>query len=141
MQKHFIISNEEKQKILITLKKGLSLQKKIVFAFIYGSFVDDIDTLPFHDIDLGIYLKGCGEKESIYYSLDLSEKLSASINKPVDIRVLNFATVPFLYHVVRGCLLVDKDEDIRCAFMEWVIRHYLDMKPLLQRSAKEAFGS
>ena len=139
MHNYFNISNEEKEKIFITLKKILTRQKKIVFAFIYGSFLNN-NSFPFHDIDVGVYLKAYTEKESIYYSLDLSERLSALINKPVDVRVLNFATVPFLFHVIRGHLIIDKDEDIRSRFMERVIRHYLDMQPLLQRSAQEAFG-
>ena len=41
-------------------------------------------------------------------------------------KVLNFADAPFLYHVIQGGLLVDEDEDIRCGFMEGVIRHYLE---------------
>jgi len=41
--------------------------------------------------------------------------------------------------VVQGELIIDKDEDSRCEFMERVVRHFLDMKPLLHRAIKEAY--
>ncbi|MCK4764843.1 MAG: hypothetical protein KAW12_21775 [Candidatus Aminicenantes bacterium] len=40
----------------------------------------------------------------------------------------------FLFHVVRGKLIIDKDEEARCDFMERVVRRCLDMKPLLHRA-------
>ncbi|UCH94620.1 MAG: nucleotidyltransferase domain-containing protein [Candidatus Aminicenantes bacterium] len=139
-QKYYQMSQEEKQRAAETLKTALSSQPEVVFAFIYGSFNDHSIHLPFHDIDVGVYVKEMGKKESVYYSLDLSDKFSTLIKVPVDVRVLNFAPITFCYHVIRGQLIVDKDEDFRSEFMERVIRHYLDMKPLFIRATKEAFG-
>jgi hypothetical protein len=81
------------------------------------------------------------EKESVYYGLEVSEELSLLVKVPVDVRVMNFAPVAFRFHVIRGRLIVDKDEDARCALMEDATRRYLDMKPLLHRAIKEAYGS
>lgn len=142
-RKQFQMSPAQKQQTVQTLKKILSPRKEIKFAFIYGSFNEYTgeENLPFHDIDVGVHVSDMKEKESVYYALDLSEHLSSSIKVPVEVHVLNFAPVTFLYHVIRGQLIIDNDEDARCEFMERVIRHYLDMKPLLSRSIKEAFAS
>ena len=124
------------------IKKVLSALEEVRFAFLFGSFSDDAGeaSIPFHDIDLGIFLRGYAGKPAVYYALNLSAQLSSLLEVPVDVRVLNFAPLSFLFHVVRGRLLIDKDEDARCAFMERVVRHYLDMEPLLHRAIKEAYG-
>ncbi len=132
---------DEKHRVRETLKEGLSSQREVIFAFIYGSFNDYTNNFPFHDIDVGVYVTGLDEKQSVYYSLDLSDRFSSLLKVPVDVRVLNFAPVTFCYHVIRGQLIVNKDDDIRSEFVERVIRIYLDMKPLLIRATKEAFGS
>lgn len=140
--RYFRMSPAEKQGVVDILVNNLSTGKEIKFAFIYGSFNDspDGDNMPFRDIDVGIYVTGMDKKQSAYYALELSDRLSSLVKVPVDVRVLNFAPITFLFHVVRGRLILDKDEDARCAFMEWVTRHYLDMKPLYHRAIKEAYG-
>ncbi len=138
--KHYRMSLEEKKRVKDILKRALAVREEVVFAFIYGSFIDDRN-LPFRDVDIGVYSEGMEEKESVWYSIDLADQLSSLAKIPVDARVLNFAPATFLYHVIRGELLVDKDDDKRSAFMEQVIRKYLDMKPLLRRAFREAFAS
>jgi len=140
-QKYYQMSLDEKQKVAETLKEGLSSQREVLFAFIYGSFNDYTKNLPFHDIDVGVYVTKMDEKQSVYYSLDLSDRFSSLLKVPVDVRVLNFAPVTFCYHAIQGQLIVNKDDDLRSDFVERVIRIYLDMKPLLIRATKEAFGS
>ena len=137
---YYRMSRQEKQQVVERLKHELFLLTEVVFAFIYGSFNDDPGNLPFHDIDVGVYITGMDKKESFYYSLDLSARFTSLLKLPVDIRVLNFAPTTFCFHVIRGQLIVDKNEDIRCDFMEWVTSHYLDMKPLYMRAIKEAFS-
>ncbi|NIM12345.1 MAG: nucleotidyltransferase domain-containing protein [Candidatus Aminicenantes bacterium] len=141
--KYFQMSLAEKQQAVETIKNALMPKEEIKFAFVYGSFSDESSgsNLPFHDIDVGVYVTGMDEKESVYYGLEVSEELSSLVNVSVDVRVMNFAPVTFLFHVIRGQLIVDKDEDARCALMEDVTRRYLDMKPLLHRAIKEAYSS
>lgn len=138
--KHYRMSLEEKERVKEILKCALADREEVVFAFIYGSFIDD-KNLPFRDVDVGIYAEGMDEKESVWYGIDLSDELSSLAKISVDARVINFAPVTFSYHVIRGELLVDKDDDKRSTFMEQVMRIYLDMKPLLRRAFKEAFAS
>jgi len=139
-QKYYQMNLDEKQRVAETLKDSLASQKEVVFAYIHGSFNNYKKNLPFHDIDVGVYVSGLDEKQSVYYSLDLSDRFSSLLKVTVDVRVLNFAPVTFSYHVIRGQLIVDKDDDIRSEFMEHVIWHYLDMKPLRSMAMKEAFG-
>jgi len=136
------VSRARKREIEKTIEKLLSVKEEVRFAFLFGSFYDDTEEnpLPFHDVDVGVFLKGLDKKESVYYAFDLSEELSMSTGMPVDVRVLNFAPVTFLFHVVRGKLIIDKDEEERSDFMEHVVRHYLDMEPLFRRAVKEAYG-
>ncbi len=139
--KFFQMSPAQKQQAVETIKNTLKSEKDIQFAFIYGSFHDeDGDNLPFRDIDVGVYVTSMDKKESVYYGLELSERLSSLIKVPVDVRVVNFAPITFQFHVVRGQLIIDNNEDARCTFMEHVARHYLDMKPLFLRAIKEAYG-
>jgi predicted nucleotidyltransferase len=133
------LSKKERSQVLDNLKEILSGKPEVIFAFVYGSFLEDKDDLSFHDIDVGIYTTKMSEKDAVLYSLDLSGEITEKIKYPIDARVLNQAPINFLYHVIQGKLILDKDEDTRSLFMERVIRHYLDMKPLQQRAFKEAF--
>jgi predicted nucleotidyltransferase len=119
------------------LVENLKSHNEVIFAYLFGSFVED---LPFHDIDIGVYLSIIREEESTFFSLDLSQTLSIRLKIPVDVRVLNFASIPFLYHVIRGNLILERDEEIRLNFVERITARYLDLKPLLLKGTKEAFG-
>lgn len=55
--------------------------------------------------------------------------------------VLNFAPVLFLYHVIQGNLISERNEEIRMHFVEQIVQRYLDLKPLVRRAVKEAFGA
>ncbi|OGP62607.1 MAG: hypothetical protein A2170_09220 [Deltaproteobacteria bacterium RBG_13_53_10] len=110
---------------------------EVVFAYVYGSFVEGV---PFHDIDVGIYISKINEKEASSYNLTLGQALSKEMQMPVDVRILNFAPVLFLYHVIRGNVIFDRDEETRSRIVERTIQRYLDLKPLIHRGVKEAFG-
>lgn len=137
----FQISRKEKERIRGELTQLISKQEEVLFAFIFGSFQDPSGNSPFQDIDIGIFTKEMDPKKAVYSALDLSRQLSRSISYPVDVRIINKAPIPFLFHVIQGKLIVNKDDDLTSGFMENVIRRYLDMKPLLYIAAKEAFAS
>jgi hypothetical protein len=136
-QKTFSLNEDRKQQLMKCLGKGLRDHDEIVFAYLYGSFVGN---LPFHDIDLGIYTIGIKEEESTSYGLTLSQELSEKVQVPVDVRVLNFAPILFVYHVIRGNLIFDRNEEIRVHVIEETVQKYLDLKPMIHQSIKEAFG-
>jgi predicted nucleotidyltransferase len=136
-QKAYRISREAKAKSIEDLKRLLRGREEIVFAYVYGSFVEEE---KFHDIDIGLYLSEIAPEPFTQYGLVLSQTLSNELGIPVDVRILNFAPTSFLYHVIRGKLIIEKDEEVTAQFIEQIIRKYLDIKPLIYRGLKEAFG-
>jgi predicted nucleotidyltransferase len=136
--KVFHLSQAERQRVEMRLAELLRDRNEIVFAYLYGSFAEN---LPFHDIDLGIYTLGIKQEESTSYSLALSQGLSKEVQVPMDVRVLNFAPALFAYHVIRGNLIFNRDEALRVHVVERTIQKYLDLKPMIYNSIKEAFGA
>jgi predicted nucleotidyltransferase len=136
--KAFMLSDAEKRDIMECLAGYMESRKEILFAYIYGSFVDEI---PFHDIDVGIYISEIKKESTTPYALDLAHFLSNALRIRTDVYVLNYAPVLFLYHVIKGRLIFERDENIRASVVENTIRGYLDIKPMIHRSIKEAFAA
>jgi uncharacterized protein len=136
-QKTYTLSQRQKEELSGLLEGVLRDHGEIVFAYLYGSFAED---RPFHDIDVGIYLSGVGQEESTFYSLALSQAFSKEVRVPVDVRVLNFAPLSFVYHVIRGNLIFDRNEELRAHVVTQTVTKYLDLKPIIHRGIKEAFG-
>lgn len=55
--------------------------------------------------------------------------------------MLNESPLSFVYHVLRGRLLVCRDEDFLTQMLEDVPRRYLDLAPLLRQGTKDAFAA
>ncbi|RJQ48534.1 MAG: hypothetical protein C4530_24635 [Desulfobacteraceae bacterium] len=83
---------------------------------------------------------GFPQNNATGFSIQLSNDFSQQLNYPIDIRVLNFASVPFRFQMVSGKLLHVKADEIHSKFLEETIRRYLDIKPILYRATKEAFA-
>lgn len=58
----------------------------------------------------------------------------------MDVRVLNLAPVLFVYHVIRGVLIFVRNEELRVRVVEETVGRYLDLKPVIHRGIREAFG-
>jgi hypothetical protein len=123
-------------RVVATLADALSGESQVAFAFLYGSFVD---SEAFRDVDVGVYL-GSGESGHLYSSR-LAQRLGERVGFPVDARVLNGAPVSFLYHVLRGQVVLSRDDALLGDVMERTVQRYLDIAPLLRRSAREAFAA
>ena len=154
----FRYTAEQREEILAALKGVLAAQPEVVFAYAYGSFLEN---RPFRDIDVGIYVTVEDERRAASLVLDTATTLEAAVRclfmreprgvsgencpclrcPPVDVRVLNWAPVSFCYHVLRGRLLFSRDEDVRARWAERVISCYLDSRPLRHRALKEAMLS
>lgn len=128
---------EERVKIMGHFTDFMKYRQEVSFAYIYGSFAEEI---PFHDIDLGIYVIGIKEEDSTMYALELAQTISKMERIPVDIRILNYMPLSFLYHVFKGHLIFEKDEDIRIDIFNKTVQRYLDIKPMIRMGIKEAFS-
>lgn len=132
------LPEEEREIIKLKLKKILENHEEIEFAFLYGSF---LEKLPFHDLDLGIYVQNFDRNSVTTYALTLAEELSADLKIPVDVRVINYAPLTFIFNVLRGELLLNRNDDLLSQIMEQTMQRYLDLKPVLYKATKEAFTS
>lgn len=146
---------EERERLLAALRVPLMAREDILFAYVYGSFAED---LPFHDIDVGVYLSSAYERETPWTDVDLAGELESVVRRvqvacqsgsddkgrrriPVDVRVLNGAPIAFVYHVLGGKLLFSRSEEVRVSWVAQIVARYLDLKPLRHRALKEAMTS
>jgi len=132
--KRYFLSRKEKQKIEIILRDILERKEEIIFAYIFGSFLDD---LFFRDIDVGVYLKNISRKEAFNYELELGCEIESKIKIPVDLKIINFAPLYFQFHILQGKILFVKDEELWANFLDLTLRKYLDFKPLREEFLKE----
>lgn len=134
-------TSEERKSIADTLRSVLEAQPDIRFAYLYGPFLED---LSFHDVDIAVYLEdGADFTDRALELAGMAERAlrEAGHPLPVDVRVLNRASLGFRYYVFRGHLLLSRDEDLRVREVVWTWTRYLDMKPLIRAALKEAITS
>lgn len=129
---------EDRHRIELCLAAELASDRSVTFAYLYGSFVE---SRPFHDIDVGVYLGTISADRVTVTALNLAQRLSDQARMPVDVRILNVAPVSFLYHVLRGQLLYCRDDAVLTEVMERTVSRYLDMAPLVRRGTWEAFAT
>ncbi|MGE0645461.1 MAG: nucleotidyltransferase domain-containing protein [Nitrospira sp.] len=134
----YTISQEQREALLTQLPIELSQELGIRFAYLYGSVLES-DRI--HDVDIGLFLEDTVVAQQAQIVEILSAKLTAAVRLPVDVRVINNAPLSFLYHVLRGRLLLCRDEGFLTDLLEDVARRYLDLAPLLRISTKDAFAA
>ncbi len=137
-RKIYNLAENERELIKLKLKRILKSHGEIEFAFLYGSF---LERMPFRDLDIGIYVQNMDKNSVTNYAIGLAAELSAELKIPVDIRAINFAPLTFIFHVLRGQLLFSINDDLLAKIMEETMQKYLDLKPILYRTTKEAFAS
>ena len=135
VRRRYQLGAEARAHVREQLARELATHADVAFAYLYGSFVEsDV----FHDVDVGVYFSPpppTGARAST-----LAQSLSDRAKFPVDVRPLNGAPVSFVYHVLRGQLLLSRDDALLAEVMERAVHQYLDIAPLLRHSTKEAFA-
>jgi predicted nucleotidyltransferase len=130
--KYYRMGFEERERLLDKLRRLLEGVEGISFAYVYGSF---LARELFRDVDVAIWIEE-GE-DPFKYEVDLSSRIEADLEVPVDIHVLNEAPITFRYAVFKeGRLLFSKDERARMEVVDETIRQYADLRTL--RSLCEA---
>jgi len=119
----------KRDKIIENLRNRLSQDKKIIFAYVHGSFLDEED---FNDLDIAIFLdKGTGiNTDPVNLEISLSLELEKLIHLPIDVKILNAAPLSFCYHVTKGMLILSQDENIREEFLCRTWSAYFDFQPV-----------
>ncbi len=130
----------DKQKILDLLKETLLQDNRIIFAYVYGSFVNE---QSFRDIDVGIYAKN-SEENPFVLSADIKTQLSYLFKEEgidlsadhFDIQIINHAPFTFLKRVFKeGILLVDHDPELRTDLVEYVSLKYRECAGILTEAS------
>jgi len=128
------LDEEARARLREQLTRELAIHADVAFAYLYGSFVEsDV----FHDVDVGVYFS---PPPTGALASALAQSLGDRAKFPVDVRPLNGAPVSFVYHVLRGQLLLSRDDALLAEVMERAVHQYLDIAPLLRHSTKEAFA-
>ena len=134
----YTIQPEAREALLCRLMAELENEPAVAFAYLHGSL---LDSEAVHDVDVGLYLRESEAERGSAVVSDLSSRLTAVAGLPVDVRMLNEAPLSFVYHVLRGRLLVCHDENLLTSKLEDVARRYLDLAPLLHQGTKDAFAA
>lgn len=131
-----------KEIVLTVVRSVLKEDKRLVFAYIYGSYVAEGS---FRDVDIGVYLKNKNENPLVVSS-DLKTDLSRQAKKnglnliadDFDVRIINDAPFTFLKKVFKeGLLVIDHDPELRTDMIEYVSRKYRECAGLLAEAALE----
>jgi hypothetical protein len=134
----YTVSSEQREALPHRLREQLEQEPGVLVAYLYGSVLES-DRV--HDVDVGLFLDDTAVLRQATIADRLSASLTAAVGLPVDVRVLNEAPLSFLYHVLRGRLLLCRDEAFLTDMLENVARRYLDLAPLLRSSTKDAFAA
>lgn len=128
------LETDARDRLIARLEAALAGRSDVLFALVFGSVLDGE---AFRDIDVGIWTT---ESAGRRVEIELAEVLSAEVGLPIDVRRINDAPVPFLFHVLRGRVVAVRDERRLADLMERTARDYHDRAPFLRRATIEAFA-
>ncbi|GCC11512.1 hypothetical protein IPdc08_01567 [archaeon] len=123
------LSKKEKKVIKNAIHSLLAIEKEVVFAYLYGSF---LSAAWFRDIDIAVFVdeKKIDRKDVIDYEISLSLELEKELHLPMDVKVLNYAPLSFRYEVTKGEVIFSRNEEVRFTFLELTWHRYLDFAPV-----------
>ena len=130
-----MIQINEIQKLLKPLFKR---EKSVLFAYIFGSTVQD-RTYSESDIDLAFYLDTDKVKDIFKKRILLIEEAQAFLNKTVEIVILNEINSIFFKFVIikEGLVVYERAHSQRVDFELTTMREYYDYQPFLEQYNKE----
>lgn len=128
------LDTEARDRLIGRLEAALSRRSDVLFGLVFGSFLDQD---AFRDVDVGIWT---AEAAGPRVDVELAAALSDELGLPIDVRRLNDAPVPFLFHALRGRAVGVRDERRLADLMERTARDYHDRAPLLRLATEEAFA-
>lgn len=118
--KENLIDEELRERIIEIIKSHLLGREDVSFAYLHGSFAEGN---RFRDIDVAIFMRDPVREMEV--ESDLSYELSEKTSYPVEVRIINNASVAFQMAVLRKRkLLLSKEDDVRTDFIEDVGRRY-----------------
>lgn len=134
MSRVYRLDEAVRERVLTAIGTALSQRHDVLFAAVFGSF---LDAEAFRDIDIGAWMTDLADPRA---DLELAELLSHDVGFPVDVRRINDAPVPFLFHVLQGRIVAVRDEVLLADLMERTAREYHDRAPLLRQATRDAYA-
>ena len=127
------VTQEQKERVISELKNFLSKQESVLFAYLYGSFLEGE---PFRDVDVAAYVDPAAFKtsdEMFNYGLVLTAQVDLAVSGvTVDLRPLNLASTPFRFGVItKGRVIFVRDDQKRIDFETRTRSLYFDFLPHL----------
>lgn len=121
------MDDKEREELVSKLVGELENRREIVFAYLYGSFVEGE---LFQDIDIALYVNEVQVRKErvLEYEISLAVELQRMLAKPFDVKVLNCAPLGFQYYATTGKLLFARDDEKRVDFLTRVRCLYLDFQ-------------
>lgn len=107
----------------------------VLFAYIFGSQVKGT-AHPNSDIDIAVYFAEIagepdGDAQAVETQISLGLKLEPALKKPVDVVVLNRASIDLRQNVLlHGKLLFSRDPQAHARFKQTQLRQYQDFSML-----------
>jgi predicted nucleotidyltransferase len=126
-----------KDEILSVLRAELEQRPEILFAYLFGSFVEEE---KFRDLDVAVFLQDEQLlKDWLTYMIDLSSDLQKETGCAVDVVVMNVSPNHLIHSIAKGMVLIDRDEQFRSEWIERLLSRYFDDQPTRRRSVAELF--
>ena len=125
MRKPISWTTEKKTQTLEKLTQMLQKKSDVVFAYIFGSFVNHT---YFRDLDLAIYLNPMDRSTFDSFEQNLGSQIELETRIPTDIIILNLAPLSLKFHITKGKLLFSRNENIRLKFLEETWLKYWDFQ-------------
>ena len=120
------------EEIKKVLKEILSEKEEIVASYLYGSV---IYSNFYEDIDVGLLITDLFKPKLMYEVIiagELEKELKdfLKISKPIDVRILNYRPLRFLFSILKNSKVIfSRDDFKRVQFEARIMKEYLDIKP------------
>ena len=112
-----------------SIKQLLARKNEIVFAYLFGSFVEEGS---YNDIDVAIYIDPKKYKKilasKIAYDIKLALEIEKETKNTVDLIIINNAPDHLIYSISAGLLIVNRHDDLRVDFITQSWARYFDFK-------------
>lgn len=123
------MSRIEKDRITSLVSQELDNDKRVIFAylhgsFVYGTFFRDIDIFVYIRKDEDTFVTQSSIRDNIYEAVTDAGFHNIGIDD-FDVRVMNDAPYDFVIDILdKGTLLVDKNRELRTDYIERISDQY-----------------
>lgn len=124
---YLLLRRRSKRMIVEKMVKILKGYEDVIFAYLFGSHARG-EASEMSDIDVAVYLNPSLSPDAMWNTfLDIASRLSFR-QVEVDVVLLNTASYRLSYEVLKGRLLLSRDERMRKEFIYRTLRSYLDRR-------------